>query len=219
MNALRPDVIVLLGDYVEGIGRRYATPLPYAQWGGALARLSAPLGVHAIVGNHDMWEDDVERLGGVVRRTLESYGIPVYENEAVRLTHQGRAFWLAGLADQHAAPMGRNRWKGFDDLPATLAAVTTDDPLILLAHEPDIFPQTPERVALTLCGHTHGGQVRFLGFAPYVPSRYGRRYVYGHIVENDRHMIVSGGLGCTLLPLRLGAPPEILHIELGAASS
>ena len=62
----------------------------------------------------------------------------------------------------------------------------------------------PRRVALTISGHTHGGQVRLLGWAPIVPSRYGRRYVYGHIVEDGRHLVVSGGLGCSNAPLRLG---------------
>jgi predicted MPP superfamily phosphohydrolase len=103
-----------------------------------------------------------------------------------------------------------------DDLPATLAAVTDDAPLILMAHEPDIFADIPDRVALTVSGHTHGGQVRIFGYAPFVPSRFGRRYAYGHIVEQNRHLIVSAGLGCSNAPIRLGAPPEIVTIELGA---
>ena len=146
---------------------------------------------------------------------MENVGIPVYENEAVRLTKDGHAFWLAGLGDQLAFFGGPGRryknFKGVDDLPATLAKVTDEAPVILMAHEPDIFPHVPDRVLLTLSGHTHGGQVRFLGYSPVVPSRYGNRYAYGHIVEHgghrsgaggvmpaalgpDRHLIVSGGL-------------------------
>ncbi len=87
--------------------------------------------------------------------------------------------------------------------------------VILMAHEPDIFPQVPDRVSLTLSGHTHGGQVRLFGHAPVVPSRYGSRYAYGHIIEGGRHLIVSGGLGCSILPLRFASPPEINLIELG----
>lgn len=181
MNALRPDVIVLLGDYVAGIRRRLATPIPSADWARALSRLSAPLGVHAILGNHDVWDDlVVQRDGGGTthsRRALEANGVPVYENEVARLRSGDRSFWLAGLADQHAIPVGRLRWRGFDDLPKTLAAVTTDDPVILLAHEPDIFAKVPNRVALTLSGHTHGGQVRLMGWSPYIPSQIGRAHV------------------------------------------
>jgi predicted MPP superfamily phosphohydrolase len=85
----------------------------------------------------------------------------------------------------------------------------------LLAHEPDIFVKVPTRVSLTLAGHTHGGQVRLLGYSPIVPSRYGNRFAYGHVVEGGRHMIVSGGLGCSMLPVRLGVPPEIVMVRLG----
>ena len=89
--------------------------------------------------------------------------------------------------------------------------------MILLAHEPDIFTAVPPRVALTLAGHTHGGQI-VLPFMPplWTPSEYGARFAYGHIVEQGRHMIVSGGLGCSKVPLRLGVPPEIVRVTLGA---
>jgi uncharacterized protein len=89
--------------------------------------------------------------------------------------------------------------------------------VVLMAHEPDVFPNVPPRVALTVSGHTHGGQVRLAGFSPVVPSIYGNRYAYGHVVEDGRHLIVSGGLGCSRLPIRLGVPPEIVSIELGSA--
>ena len=94
--------------------------------------------------------------------------------------------------------------------------MTDTAPTILLVHEPDIFPNVPSRVSLTLAGHTHGGQVTFMGYAPRVPSRYGRRYLYGHIVEDGRSLLVSGGLGCSGLPVRFGRPPEIVVVELGS---
>ena len=95
--------------------------------------------------------------------------------------------------------------------------MTDGSPIILLAHEPDIFPDVPGRVSLTLSGHTHGGQVRLLGYSPVVPSRFGNRYAYGHIVEDDRHLIVSGGLGFSIAPVRFGVRPEIVSIELGSS--
>jgi predicted MPP superfamily phosphohydrolase len=129
----------------------------------------------------------------------------------------GRRFWLAGLGDQIAYWLGPSRFKGVDDLPGTLARIRTNDPVILLAHEPDIFTKVPERVALTIAGHTHGGQIRLPMMQPlYTPSAYGARFAYGHIIESGRHMIVSGGLGCSGVPLRLGVPPEIVRITLGA---
>ena len=239
-NALAPDVILLLGDYVKG--HRWETrAVPAREWSDALGELAAPLGVHAVLGNHDWWDDRVVQRGGngpvIARRELERAGIAVYENDVVRLEKAGRPFWLAGLGDQLAFARQRGQryrnFRGVDDLPGTLAKVRDDAPVILMAHEPDIFPLVPERVSLTLSGHTHGGQVRVLGFSPIVPSRYGGRYAYGHIVErggqeseasrlkppmNDRHLIVSGGLGTSFMPVRFGVPPEIVLAELGESA-
>lgn len=222
-NRLNADVIVMLGDYVAG-HRHVTRYIPADEWAPVLAGLKAPLGIHAILGNHDWWEDKaIQRAGEghtVARRAMEAVGIPVYENDARRLTKNGRPFWLAGLGDQLAylparrfRPTGRI---GVDDLSATLAKVTDDAPVILLAHEPDVAPRVPARVALQLSGHTHGGQVRLFGWSPVVPSRYGGKFAYGHSREKC-DVIVSGGLGCSILPFRLGVPPEIVLVTLGGA--
>jgi predicted MPP superfamily phosphohydrolase len=223
-NQLAPDLIVLLGDFTASHKFQTRTVHP-EEWAEALSVLKAPLGVHAILGNHDWWDDltaQRTRRGPVIgRRMLERHGIPVYENDVVRLDKNGRPFWLAGLGDQLAFISGRRRrafrkFEGVDDLPGTLAKVTDEAPVILLAHEPDIFPRVPERVSLTLSGHTHGGQVRLFNYSPRVPSRYGNRFAYGHVCEDDRHLIVSGGLGCSVLPVRIGVPPEIVMVDVAA---
>ena len=85
-----------------------------------------------------------------------------------------------------------------------------------MVHEPDIFPKVPARVGLTLAGHTHGGQVRLFGYSPLVPSRYGNRYAYGHVVEDGRHLVVSGGIGPGKIPIRIGMSPEITVVEVSA---
>lgn len=230
-NALSPDITLLLGDYCTG-QKGISGAVSVEEWSEAMSGLSAPLGVHAVLGNHDWWEDEAAQQRGqgpiVSQTALENVGVKVYENHAMRLEKDGHPFWLAGLGDQVALTprYGRSRWIGVDDLGATLAMVTDEAPVILMAHEPDIFPQAPERVSLTLSGHTHGGQVRLLGYSPYVPSRYGDRYAYGHIVETrpgasdvrpatPRDLIVSGGLGCSILPVRFGVPPEIVMVEIG----
>lgn len=221
-NALKPDIILMLGDYVSGM-HLVTGDVSANDWSRALNGLKAPLGVHAILGNHDWWEDrTAQKLGRgptIARKSLEDVGIPVYENNAVRLEKDGRAFWLIGLGDQLAFlsrnRLGQRRFRGVDDLEGTLSKVLDDAPVILMAHEPDIFPKVPDRVSLTLSGHTHGGQVRLFGYSPVVPSRFGNRYAYGHIVEDNRHLVVSGGLGCSIMPVRFGSPPEIVMIELG----
>ncbi|HWZ37515.1 MAG TPA: metallophosphoesterase [Bradyrhizobium sp.] len=222
-NALHADVIVMLGDYVAG-HRHMMRQVPASEWASALAMLKAPLGVHAILGNHDYWDDRaVQREGQgktVAQHALEAVGIPVYENDVTRLTRGGHSFWLAGLGDQLAyLPAWRFRSVrriGVDDLDATLAKVTDDAPVILLAHEPDVAFRLPKRVALQLSGHTHGGQVRLFGWSPVVPSRYGNRLAYGHKKINC-DVVVSGGLGCSILPFRLGVPPEIVLVTVGTA--
>ena len=206
-----PTSSCLLGDFKAWYGTFKGEPVADPLWAAELARLKAPLGTWAILGNHDWWHD----LAGV-RSALAGVQIPMLENKAVLLGAAGEQFWLAGLGDQLAYQLGRGRFRGVDDLPGTLAQVRTDDPVLLLAHEPDIFPTVPDRVALTLAGHTHGGQIRVpLIWPHFVPSRFGARYAYGHVIENDRHLIVSGGLGTSIIPARLGVPPEIVHITLG----
>jgi len=222
-NALKADIVVMLGDYVAGT-RHVTRRIPAAEWAAVLAGLKAPLGVHAILGNHDYWDDKtVQREGHgptEAGRALEAAGVPVYENDAVRLTKGGKPFWLAGLGDQLAYIPARRfrqiRRVGVDDLQATLAKVTDDAPVILLAHEPDVAVRVPARVALQLSGHTHGGQVRLFGWSPVVPSRYGARFAYGHTRTNC-DVIVSGGLGCSIMPFRLGVPPEIVLVTLGGS--
>lgn len=229
-NALEADAVLLLGDFVAGhrLGQ-FGRAIPHKDWARVLAGLKAPLGTHAILGNHDWWEaHDVQKArrgptpSGIA---LEDAGIPVYENDALRMEKNGQPFWLAGLGDQWAFwPTDRKRkvdgihaYEGVDDLPGTLAKIDDEAPVILMVHEPDIFPEVPERVSLTVAGHTHGGQVRFAGYAPIVPSRFGQRYLQGHIVEDGRHIVVSAGLGCSSLPIRFGVPPEIVLIEVGKA--
>jgi predicted MPP superfamily phosphohydrolase len=209
--SLHGDIVLLLGDFKAWYHFK-TEPVPDELWGAELARLNAPLGTWAILGNHDWWHD----LNGV-REALAGVRIPILENDAVLLGAEGQRFWLAGIGDQLAFPLGHGQFRGVDDLPATLSRVKTDDPVVLVVHEPDIFPRVPERVALTLAGHTHGGQIRLpLIWPAFLPSKFGARYAYGHIVEDERHLIVSGGLGTSIIPAHLGVPPEIVHITLGA---
>jgi predicted MPP superfamily phosphohydrolase len=215
-NALQPDIVLLLGDYGP-VSHLVPQPYPPGQVAQILGGLQARWGRFAIAGNHDWWEDRraMERESGRPEwlRALEQQGFVALQNEAIR--HPG-GFWIAGL-DSQIAFLPKRGWPrvGADDLRGTLAQVTDRAPLLMLAHEPDIFAEMPARVALTLAGHTHGGQVRIFGYSPRVPSRYGNRYAYGHVREGGRDLIVSGGLGTSKIPVRIGVPPEITVVELG----
>ncbi|HEY8579526.1 MAG TPA: metallophosphoesterase [Beijerinckiaceae bacterium] len=219
-HALDGDCVLLLGDYVKG--PKFSRRLPDAVIARELARLKAPLGVHAVLGNHDWWQDEeaMATPGRLPRiaAALREAGLPVYQNEAVRLVKDGKPFWIVGLGDQLSRlPLVGHAPEGYgsEDLPAALAQVTDDAPVILMAHEPDIFPDVPKRVALTLSGHTHGGQIRLFGWAPVMPTPLARRYGWGWFREDGRDLLVSAGLGCSNLPMRFGAPPEIVMIDLG----
>ncbi|MCX8954969.1 metallophosphoesterase [Ruegeria sp. NA] len=215
-NALAPDMILLLGDFFashKGVLR----PVEMKDLAPVLANLEAKNGVFAVLGNHDWWDDrQAQRRGAGPNQyvdALEQSGITVLSNTAIKLEALG--IWLAGLEDQLA--IWRNgKPQGLDDLSGTLAQITDDAPVVMMAHEPDIFPQVPDRVALTLSGHTHGGQIRLFGWSPIVPSKYGNRYAYGHVREGGRDLVVSGGIGCSILPVRFGVTPEITVIELSA---
>lgn len=202
-NAEHPDLVLLAGDYqVNTIpGGVYVAPEAIAQ---GLSELKAPLGVIAVLGNHDWWND-----GERTRAAFTAHGIIVLEENAKPLVHHGVVFSVVGLADQITRP---------SNVKAALATAAPDAPTLLLVHEPDVFETLPRlglAPTLTLAGHTHGGQVRLplLG-RRVVPSEFGQRFAYGHVVENGRHLYVTGGVGTSILPVRFGVPPEIALLTL-----
>ena len=203
MNRQAPDAVVLLGDFVDpevALGEA-VTPEAVA---GRLGGLRAPGGVVAVLGNHD-WRGDGERVSQALRES----GIAVLEDQALALPTPRSALWIAGVGDLRERD---------PDIEAALAAVPEGAPVLLLAHDPDLFPQVPERVALTLSGHTHGGQVDVpLLRGRAIPSRFGDRYAGGHVEEGGRHLYVSRGVGSASLPLRFRAPPEIAVLTLRGA--
>lgn len=199
-NEERPDLIVILGDLViqNVVGGHFVAPELIAE---SLGGLRAPLGVVAVLGNHDWWLD-----GNRITSALQRSGVRVLENEAMRIEFEGQAFWIVGIADL---------WTRKPDIEGGLRQTDETNPVILITHNPDIFPDVPARVSLTLAGHTHGGQVNlpFIG-RPIVPSDFGQRYAFGHVVEDGRHLFVSGGVGTSILPVRFRVPPEIVVLTL-----
>jgi predicted MPP superfamily phosphohydrolase len=200
-NETGADLICLLGDLVTR-GVIGGSPVPPEAIAAELGRLRAPAGVVAVMGNHDRSLD-----GPRVQRALEENGIAVLEDTAIKVRTPSGPLWIAGVSDY---------WTGPHDVGRALAAVTDRaGPVIVITHNPDIFPTVPAGVLLTIAGHTHGGQVRlpFIG-APIVPSRYWQRYTAGEIVENGRRLFVATGVGTSFLPVRLGVPPAIVVLTL-----
>jgi uncharacterized protein len=216
-NDMSPDLTLLLGDY-EASHRFRTGTVSVEDAAKAAAQLKAPLGVYTIMGNHDWWSDkDAQRRGHspLAQKAFEDAGIPVFTNRATRLSKDGLPFWLSGTDSMIAIIKGRDNFESRADVAGTLAQVTDDAPILHMAHEPDLFPSIPNRVSLTVSGHTHGGQVRLFGWSPVVPSVYDQRFAYGRVTEGAKDLIVSGGLGCSIAPIRIGVPPEITVLELG----
>jgi uncharacterized protein len=199
-HAEQPELILLAGDYLVGSepGGKAVAAETIAE---RLATLRAPLGVFAVLGNHD-WNDEV-------RPSFERHGVRVLEDERVRVERRSQPLWIVGLADQITRR---------SDPRKAVSGVPGADPFLLLVHEPDVFEKL-ERLglfpSLTLAGHTHGGQVKlpFLG-RPVVPSDFGERYAYGHVVERGRHLFVTSGVGTSIIPVRFFVPPEIVILTL-----
>jgi predicted MPP superfamily phosphohydrolase len=196
-NGLKPDAVVITGDLVTD--KRVATRIYSLDEAIApLASLETSLGVFAVLGNHDHWRD-----AAAARRALKNAGIRVLDNSAV----SAGPLAIGGLDD---------RLTGHEDMRKTLNAIGKLRGLpILLSHSPDPFPKLPSHISLMVAGHTHCGQIRLplIGARSYA-SQYGERYACGVIREDRKVLVVSAGLGTSILPLRLGAVPDMWLITL-----
>ncbi len=199
-NQRNPDLIVLLGDYMSPNSWHSHRVEPEVT-AAAMKNLHAPLGVYAVLGNHDWWYN-----GEKVRRAFEANGIPVLDDEVAEIKWRNDSLWLVGLADAWTRPQHVNE---------TIRKVPEGSTVIALTHSPDVFPSLPQSVPLLLAAHTHGGQVNLpLIGTPIVPSRFGPKYTAGHVFENGHHMFVTTGIGTSILPLRFRVTPEIVILTI-----
>ncbi|MGA3171548.1 MAG: metallophosphoesterase [Chthoniobacteraceae bacterium] len=195
--ALRPDLIILGGDYPHD-GVQFIDPCVQE-----VSKLSAPLGVYSVLGNHDHYR------GGqpIVSAALRAARIPELTNRGLWIEADGARFWLCGVDDY---------WMGKQRLSAALGPATASDAVILLSHNPDYVEKIHDpRVGLVLSGHTHGGQVvlPFMG-APIVPSLYGQKYAQGLVQGPVTKVFVTRGIGTVTPNIRLNCPPEIVLATL-----
>ena len=196
INKQNPDVVVSAGDFVCG-HTEHSTMHPQKIAEG-LAKVKSKYGFYTTLGNHDGWYDR-----WYIKELLEKQNIKVLNNKNVKLNINGKDIYIAGVEDMMTAfPNVEDALKG------------TKSPTILLTHTPDIFPDVPKNVNLTLAGHTHGGQVRIPIIGPiFTASTYGNKYAIGFIEENDKNLITTRGIGVSILPFRFNSPPEIVVIE------
>lgn len=215
---LRPDIIVLAGDYIGGHGIRSGPPFAdradrsdhenAIDEAGlrALGAFEAPLGVYAVMGNHDCWWDCAR-----VREILNGTSVVLLENRAVEVKRADISFWVTGIEDgQTQQP----------DFPGALANIPAGAPSIVAVHNPGLFDWNGNSAFLQLSGHSHAGQVRFpiIG-APVRMTRYTEETANGGMIRGDRILMVTHGAGEVGLPVRFGAPPEVLLITVISGAS
>jgi len=203
MNLEQPDIILLAGGYVNGHhpeDARSKTENDAINWGHAiLGDLSAPLGVYAVLGNHDH-----EYSAQAVRTNMEAQGINFVDNQSAVIDDRLCVF---GIADEY---YGNPSDDGYYNCPANF-------PIIGLMHNPDSFFRVPNGTALMVAGHTHGGQINLPLLGRRVTlTKAGKPYVYGLNTVGETPVFVTAGIGTSILAARFRSPPEIVLIELRA---
>lgn len=202
INALRPDVVLIAGDLVSDrplSTRLYSTEESIAP----LKALRPLLGTVAVLGNHDHWRVEKE-----VGAALAAAGITVLDNDAVQIGPLA----VGGLDDA---------FTDHEDLDSTLARLRAlPGGRLMISHSPDPFARLPGDIRLMLAGHTHCGQISLPLVGPFATySDYGNRFACGLIREGGKLLIVGAGLGTSMIPVRLGAPPDMWLVELGPVRS
>ena len=195
-NSLKPDLTVLLGDYVW---REVEAIFELAP---VLAGLDARYGVFAGIGNHDIWTDV-----NVIKTGLKEAGLPILINAGLPISVGRDTLYLAGLDDG---------WSGRPDLNAALTNRPAGTPVVLLYHEPDLADQTSldGRISLQLSGHSHGGQIRLPRYGALLKPYLGWKYDLGLYQLNEMWLYTNRGIGVTNEPIRYNCPPEITQITL-----
>ena len=190
INALKPDIVLSGGDFIKGHSGKCSMPVD--EQAKELAKINAP--IITVLGNHDIIYDKF-----TVKNTLEQYGITVLDNSCIKVGD----FSIAGVGNKTVLPS-----------EIVTALEQAEDKKILISHTPDIYYDVKEDVDLILAGHVHGGQVRvpFYG-ALLVPSKYGNKFACGDFTETQNRMIVTKGLGTSILGVRFNDIPEIVVLE------
>lgn len=210
VNALRPELVVLLGDYVNGhLHPAERSPAENQEITGGIATfaaLRARYGVVGVIGNHDVWYDRA-----IVQAEMENAGVATLWNRHIVIRRTGGAqLVIAGLADFTT---------GDPDFDSALDGAPESADTLVISHSPDPFVNMPHGPALMLAAHGHCGQVTipFVG-RPIVPL-VNDRYACGLVEEDGKRMYVTGGIGTSMIPVRFLNPPEIVLITLRGAQA
>ncbi len=194
INKQNPDLVLLTGDFVNG--HKESSSMPIVQIAKNLGRINAK--TFSVLGNHDYHVGNEK-----IKKELGKNKITVLSNSNEKIKLKDKTIYIAGVEDLQT---------GKPDIDKAIE--NAKNPIILLTHSPDIFPDIWQDINLTLAGHVHGGQIRipFIG-AVIIPSKYGNKYSQGYISEDKQKMIVTKGIGTSILPIRFNCKPDIVVID------
>lgn len=195
INALAPDIVVLTGDYIKGYPREWTVD-EAADVVRPLGALRARLGVFAVLGNHDS--------AAFTRAGLRETRVKLLASSAA----DAGPLWIAGTAD-----LLRTRL-AIEGMLRTVAAIPAGKPVIVIAHEPEFFRWLPARAGLLIAGHTHGGQVVLPWLGTLSHGAFIDAHLRGVFREHGQVLVVSSGLGTSVVPVRVGVPPEVVEVTL-----
>ncbi|HSV53531.1 MAG TPA: metallophosphoesterase [Burkholderiaceae bacterium] len=200
INAARPDVILLPGDFIaDGDYRPEIAATAEDEIAAVLGQLKAPLGVYAVLGNHDWWFDEEK-----FRTAFERQGIKVIENDAMPIP--GTALWVVGIGDD---------FTGHSRPAVAVSKLPNGAQALVLMHDPASLKTLPTLQGLVVAGHTHGGQVALPFFgALIVPGAAPLAWAYGWVEHGDNRMYVTSGLGVSILPVRFNRRPEWVMVTV-----
>ncbi|MFS8137635.1 MAG: metallophosphoesterase [Thermomonas sp.] len=199
LSASDADLVVMTGDYVI-LSVLAGTYIPADKIAEHLKPLTARKPVYAVLGNHDWWKN-----GPRVSHAFAGIGVHMIDNMALPIDAGRCHFWLAGLGDS---------MEGHPDVRATFAMIPRQASVITITHEPSLWPRVPMQATLTIAGHTHGGQINPFGWLTPAQFKPYSHQLQGKYVFDGRSLFVSPGIGTSILPMRLGVPPEISRLTL-----
>lgn len=199
INSLSPDIVLLVGDYVNG--GWYQSSMNLEKLASLLSKIKAPLGVYAILGNHDYLYG-----AGQIRKMINSTNIKLLENSNAKVDTPKGSFYISGIADPLSADYSYSQ---------ALKGIGKNSPVIFLSHTPDVFREIPSEASIAFSGHTHGGQVKL----PFIGALFSNTFAKVKLIEGEyrngpKTIFVTRGLGTSRLPVRFLCTPVISLITL-----
>lgn len=201
INKMKPDIVIIGGDYLDHGRRSRFNRIMIEELFLELYAIKSKHGVFSVLGNHEYY---LKKNIDLLLKSIDECNIKLLKNSTEEITINNDKILIHGVDDIQEGNVDIDKLN-----------IEKDKLNILVSHNPDFFEENDVYFDVGLSGHTHGGQVTFFGlYAPVTESKYGQKYVKTLNKMGTSTIITSRGLGCSMLPIRFFAPPEIVHINI-----